>query len=102
MLTMIKELFAEKVSMKLMIRGRVTLAGGHVMERLIRSESLHGTLRVVENQSIEAILEGAKPKMERLIAQIPTSAAAAGGKTIETQWGVYENRYATLYVFYSR
>ena len=102
MLAVIKELFAEKVSLRILIRGRVTLAGGHAFERLVRSESLRGTLRVVENQWIEAQLEGAKPKLERLIAQVPLSPAAAGGHTIETQWGPYENRHTTLYVFYNR
>jgi len=70
MLDMIKNIFAEKVGMRVMLRGVYSPQAAVTLQNIVRSYNLMGWVQVVKNSHAMIELEGPKPKMEALLADL--------------------------------
>jgi acylphosphatase len=99
MLTVIQDLFAEKVGVRIVIRGFVTERAYHVaVEQQVRLAGLKGVMSI-ESQTLLALeLEGRKTQIDRLIVNLATLPRSTTITKMDIAWDTYRDRFGSFRV----
>src|SRR5690348_605578 len=89
MMNLIKSLFAPKVGVRLIVRANVSPESARVMQNIVQSSGLPGSMRIVPGSLAQIELEGRQNKLQALIAQLQQARLFAGRAVMEMGWRPY-------------
>ncbi|HVO33469.1 MAG TPA: hypothetical protein VMU17_06090 [Elusimicrobiota bacterium] len=98
MLSFIEDLLAEKAGVSIIFRGLMLQQAAMPLQSLVQSFGVTGVMRVGPSH-IELLLEGSKPRLERLAKAVSqASFITSASHVMEVGWTAYQRRYSSFRV----
>jgi hypothetical protein len=98
MLDMIRNWVAPKASVRMILRGTLTMEAGIKLQDLVQSTGLMGSVRLVQGSYADIELEGPRPKLDALVVRLQQTRLISSPTILEVNWMPFQSQFRTFHV----